>query len=142
MKERFIELMQEQKLMPINEHNWNYFEIDHQDTPCNDLRKIKQYITNHTQNKNGLYAYKDQYDNLLYVGKGKPIKERLYSHYIETYKQVSGDRSGKWHRFFNKHHGTIKLYWIELEDEGVRKFVEHVLTDEYNPEFLIFEKND
>ncbi|MCD8509737.1 MAG: hypothetical protein LRY73_07590 [Bacillus sp. (in: Bacteria)] len=141
MKGRFVELIKEQGLMPINEHKWNCFEIEHERTPCVNLQKVKQYITSHTENKNGLYAYKDQHNNLLYIGKGKPIKERIYSHFIETYKQVSGDRSGKWHRFFHKHHGRLKVYWIELEDESVRKFVEHVLTEEYQPVFLDHEKN-
>lgn len=139
MKERFIELIKEINIMPIDNHNWNCFEIEHKVTPCSDLRKIKQYITSQTQSKNGLYAYEDQFGNLLYIGKGKPIKERLYSHYIETYKQVSGDRSGRWHKFFNKHQGILKVYWIELEDESVRKFVENVLTEIYKPEFLNFE---
>jgi len=132
--------MNELGIMPIEEPIWNCFVLEHKVTVCNDLKKVRQYINNHIPNTNGLYAYKDRFGKLLYLGKGSPIKNRVYSHYIETYKQVSGDKSGKWHRFFNKHHGNLTIYWIELEDESIRKFVEHILTEEYKPEFLTFEK--
>lgn len=35
---------------------------------------------------------------------------------------------------------TLTIYWIGLEDESLRKFVEHVITEEYKPEFITFEK--
>jgi excinuclease UvrABC nuclease subunit len=140
MKDKFFNFLLEEKIMPIEKPFWNCFEIEHRITPCDDLATIRNFLREQTQSKNGLYAYKDHEGNLLYIGKGKPIKDRLYSHFIESYKQVPGDRSGKWHRFFYMHSGNLKVYWIELEDESIRKFVEHVLTDEYNPKFL-FLKN-
>lgn len=125
--------------MTIEEPIWKCFDIEHSITSYSDLKEVRTYINNQIQNANGLYVYKDLSDNVLYIGKGKPIKNRIYSHLIEVNKQVSGDRTGKWHRFFNKHHGKLKVYWIELEDESVRKFVEHVLTEVYRPKFLTFE---
>jgi hypothetical protein len=115
LKKQFINLMKEVGVMPIEEPTWNCFVLEHKVTPCNDLKKVRQYVNNHIQNTNGLYAYKDMFGNILYIGKGKPIKDRVYSHYIETYKQVSGDRSGKWHRFFNKYHDNLTIYWFYLK---------------------------
>lgn len=140
MKKYFVDLIKELKVMPIEEPSWQCFDIEHKISPCSDLRPVRHYINNMVENKNGLYAYKDIHGNLLYIGKGKPLKDRIYSHYIESYKQVTGDRSGKWHRFFNKHHGNLKVFWIELEDESIRQFVENILTEQYQPEFLTFEK--
>lgn len=139
LKEEFIKLIKQHNILDIEEPHWNRFEIE-QTTVCRDLKKVRAYILKHTGKKNGLYAYKNVNGDLLYIGKGKPISDRLYSHFIENYKQVSGDRTGKWHRFFNTHHGILHIYWIELEDESIRKFVEHILTDELQPEFIAFEK--
>lgn len=140
MKEQFINLLKEAGTLPIGGPAWNSFDIVHSQTECQDLKHVREYITSYTKKSNGIYVYKNELDHVLYIGKGKPIKDRLYSHFIETYKQVSGDRSGKWHRFFNHHHGNMRVYWIELEDEGIRKFVEHLLTEEYKPNFITFKR--
>jgi hypothetical protein len=81
-------------LVPVQEPTWNMFEVNHQ-KPATTEEKIgvKEYISNQTGNKNGLYVYKDENDRILYLGKGKPLKGRLYCHYCESFEQVKGDRT-------------------------------------------------
>jgi excinuclease UvrABC nuclease subunit len=101
---------------------------------------VKEYIKSFTKSKNGIYIYKDSGDNILYIGKAKPLTDRIYHHFKETFVQQSGDRSGKWFRFFNYYQGILTVYWKEIEDEAVRVFIESILTDKYQPKFLAFEK--
>ncbi|MDR7315336.1 hypothetical protein [Brevibacillus nitrificans] len=123
-------------LLPVKVPTWNMFEVDHQQ-PANmeDRTRIKDYFKNQTGNKNGLYVYKDQNEQILYIGKGKPLKVRLYSHYCESFELVKGDPKGRWFDFFSNHCGKLRVYWIELEDENNRRFVEATLSGVLNPKF-------
>lgn len=123
-------------LLPVKMPTWNMFEVDHQQPATSVERKcMKDYIYNQTGNKNGLYVYKDQNEQILYIGKGKPLKVRLYSHYCESFEVVKGDPKGRWFNFFSNHQGKLKVYWIELEDENNRRFVEATLSGFLTPKF-------
>ncbi|MDF2545822.1 MAG: hypothetical protein K0R93_720 [Anaerosolibacter sp.] len=140
MKQKFIDLLIENKIIPVQEPYWNSFEIYHNTPGCSkEVDDIRDYIRSQTKNVNGIYVY-ERDNKFIYIGKGKPISYRLFSHFRESYEQVSGDRTGKWHRFFKQYHGKLKVYWFELEDESVRLFVEETLQRKYQPEFLSFEK--
>jgi hypothetical protein len=73
------------------------------------------------------YLY-ERKGEVLYIGKGKPIFNRVKSHYIESYREVGGDtKDKKWHRFFSKYNGPITVYISEIEREVDRRIVEMIL---------------
>jgi excinuclease UvrABC nuclease subunit len=88
---------------------------------------------------NGLYVYVNSNKEVIYIGKGKPIKNRILSHYDECFKSVRGDTSNqRWHRFFCSNQGELTVCWIKLEDEDNRKIIEQNLTFVLKPKFLEF----
>jgi uncharacterized protein YktA (UPF0223 family) len=106
MKGKFLEFLEANHLYPIEE-NWNQFSIIH-NKPINEIErnKIKGYIDSAVGKKNGLYAYTDVNGNVLYIGKTKPLHNRLLSHYREFYETVPSDtKDHRWHRFFMEHQG-------------------------------------
>jgi len=118
---------------------WNQFVFLHESPMDRDdelanfsrLRDIVSRI-------NGLYAYRLNND-WIYVGKGKPLFERLKIHYQSCYRPVSGDTSSKrWHRFFSEHCGELTVYWKEVEPETDRQVFEIVLTHVLSPKFNQF----
>lgn len=73
---------------------------------------------------------------ILYVGKAKPLINRLYSHYKESFQEVPGDTKDKrWYRFFNLYQEEFEVYWCELEDEHCRQIVEKMLDVVLKPTF-------
>ncbi|WEG11099.1 hypothetical protein PU629_13055 [Pullulanibacillus sp. KACC 23026] len=57
-------------------------------------------------------VYKNAKKEILYIGKGKPLKKRLYSHYLETFQPVPGDtKDQRWHQFFIKNQGELDVFW-------------------------------
>lgn len=86
----------------------------------------------------GLYAYMQGTD-ILYIGKGKPIFNRLKSHYREAYREVSGDtKTKRWHRFFEAHTGELTVLWIPVKEETTRKILELALQVHFKPAFEDF----
>lgn len=97
----------ENEILPIDsgDGKWKHFKIKHV-IPQNEAEKnnVKACIQNYVANHNGLYVYKNAEKEILYIGKGKPLKNRLYSHYLESFQPVPGDtKDQRWHRFFLKH---------------------------------------
>lgn len=136
MKGKFLEFLKANHLYPIEE-NWNQFSIIHS-KPNNDMErnKIKAYIDSAVGKKNGLYAYTDVHGIVLYIGKAKQLRNRLHSHYRESYETVPGDtKDHRWHRFFLEHQGELNVYWIEIEDEESRRIIEQMVDYIVNPSF-------
>jgi len=137
--EQLKKLLEENKVYPII-GNWNKHKIKHfKERP--DKSKINAFVTemnNTLNNKNGLYAY---YKNkkLLYVGKGKPLRGRIVSHFKEAYLE-GRHRDELWPTFFREHAGLLELYWIELENESVRISCESLITSIKEPYFFEFKK--
>ncbi|MEH6954454.1 hypothetical protein [Neobacillus drentensis] len=97
---------------------------------------MKAYIQNYVTNHNGLYVYKNAEKEILYIGKGKPLKNRLYSHYLESFQPVPGDtKDQRWHKFFLKLQGDLDVYWLELETEKDRQIIEKMLDYVLKPLF-------
>jgi excinuclease UvrABC nuclease subunit len=141
MRQKMLEFLSEHGILDIKEPSWNYFKITHAPPENESVRRnVRKTIKNITGLKNGIYVYKDFNDIVLYIGKAKPLKNRLYDHYMESFRQSSGDRTGRWFRFFQMYQGEINVYWKEVEDETIRIFVESVLTEIHKPVFLDFEK--
>ena len=102
------------------------------DTFC---RKLGERIS-------GVYLY-ERKGEVLYIGKGKPIFNRIKSHYIESYREVGGDtQDKKWHRFFSKYNGPVTAYISEIEREADRKIVEMVLQESHETVFSKFKSNE
>jgi hypothetical protein len=126
----------ENGILPI-ERNWNHFRINHV-KPVDEVAKnqVRGYIENNVANHNGLYIYKNNKGEILCIGKGKPLKNRLYSHFLESFQPVKGDtKDQRWHPFFLKHQGELDVYWIELETEKDRQIIEKMLEYVLNPLF-------
>jgi len=69
------------------------------------------------------YLY-ERHGEVLYIGKGNPIFDRVKSHYIESYREVNGDTKDKrWHRFFSKYNGPMTAYVSEIERETDRRML-------------------
>ncbi len=138
----YEELLNDNQILPLK--GWNTFSFKHQ-KPANQTEKNKQIeVLKHNLgldrggNPDGLYAYKRE-DELLYVGKGKPIFNRLKSHYRESYEPVPGDtKDQRWHRFFSAYAGDLTIYWISIEDETTRKILELALHAHSQPVFENF----
>jgi hypothetical protein len=132
----YEKFLTENEILPI-EGNWNHFRINHAkpvDDP--DKNEVKAYIENHVANRNGLYIYKNNKGEVLYIGKGKPLKNRLYSHYLESFQLVKGDTKNQlWHKFLFKHQGELDVFWIELETEKDRQIIEKMLDYLLKPLF-------
>jgi len=86
----------------------------------------------------GVYLY-ERKGEVLYIGKGNPIFNRVKSHYIVSYREVSGDTKDKrWHRFFSKYNGPITVYMFEIEREADRRIVEMILQETHETVFSKF----
>lgn len=125
-------------LLPFN--MWHRFQISHQaSSDTREENTVQQWIYREVSDANGLYVYSTLAGQVVYVGKGKPLKNRLWSHYLESFQVVKGDtKNNRWHRFFSSHQGELIVHWIELEDEDNRKMIEQMLTMQLNPAFLTF----
>lgn len=135
MQDLYIDFLQKINFYPVKS-TWNSFSIEH-NIPAdgNEKYRVEQYIKSQTGGSNGLYIYECE-NCWLYIGKGKPIKGRLVSHYRESFQEVPGDtKSKKWHRFFVKHRGMLKIYWKELNGEDNRRIVELILDSILQPAF-------
>ncbi|WCN36479.1 GIY-YIG nuclease family protein [Aneurinibacillus uraniidurans] len=139
MLNEFEQFLIDNKFLPLNkgEKRWCSFKIEHKEPKNNnELVSTKNYIRNEVSNKNGLYIYKNSMGQILYVGKAKPLINRLYSHYKESFQEVLGDTKDKrWHRFFYLYQGELEVYWCELEDEHCRQIVEKMLDVVLKPIF-------
>ena len=135
----YEQFLLENKILPIDCENgrWNHFKIDNV-SPQGEVTKttVKRYIENNVGDRNGLYIYKDDKGDVLYIGKGKPLKNRLFSHYLESFQPVKGDsKDQRWHKFFQKHQGTVDVFWLELETEKERQLIEKMLDYLLDPLF-------
>jgi len=135
-------LLNTSNVFPIN--NWNSFQFKHGGSQVKSDRigTLKDELQHNpsTKKPKGLYAYKKG-SELLYIGKGNPIFNRLKSHYRESLIQKKEPkRARRWYNFFSKHSGELTIYWIEVEDESTRRILETALHKQYNPTFNIFEK--
>jgi hypothetical protein len=135
MKDEIEKFLEDNDLLPIN--NWHSFEIIHKGIlpeGSKELDEIKDIVLR----KNGLYVYEKD-GIILYVGKGKPLFDRIKNHYISSYQEVAGDtKDKKYHRFFSTNQGKLRIYWKELEDEDTRQVIEKMLDYVLNPQFNLF----
>ena len=149
MKRKKISRIDYENLLKMHDvfpiENWNSFKFIHGgsevEKDLNDKLKDELHHNPSTKRPKGLYAYKNHDGGFLYIGKGKPLFNRLKSHYRESLIQKQEPKRAKrWYNFFSKYTGELTIYWIEVEDEGTRKILETALHARYNPSFNTFEK--
>lgn len=105
-----------------------------------ESEEIRRNVERLVDNADGLYVYAKEHGAVLYVGKAKPLKSRIWSHYLESFQPVKGDtRDNRWHRFFSSHQGPVTVYWAEIGDEDIRQITERMLTLELTPLFPRFQ---
>ena len=139
------------KILDYKKKPWNNFKIYHglSVSEKKDFwrREIKETIGKEI---NGIYLY-EKGGKVLYIGKGKPICNRVYKHFRESFEKVSGDtKYNRWHQFFsNKNNtGELTVYWIEINagneenSELDRQIIENIYTRKYNPAFEKFRPSD
>jgi len=128
-------------ILPINK--WNKFKIIHYIKIQNKEEKsiTKKLIQHNVEDRAGLYAYMKG-DKLLYVGKAKKLKDRIFSHYKEAfYIPKEKDKSRAWPDFFAKYAGNLTVYWIEVSVEEERKIgeqmIKYIKQSEFNKEYPV-----
>lgn len=142
MRTKIKAFLRDNKLLPVSKENWCFFEIVYKESLRRDKidtkKKIRKFIREKVGDLKGVYIYKKG-GKFLYVGKGKPLKNRLYSHYRESFEKVSGDtKDNKYHRFFKKHEGKLEVYWKDFHDEEVRMIIETMFNYILEPKFKDF----
>lgn len=141
LHQRYSQLLKDSGFLPLTSETWRRLELLHE-PPANENQHaaIRNAIESEVGNANGLYIYTCENGGILYVGNAKPLKGRIWSHYLESFQTVRGDtKDNRWHRFFSSHQGKVTVYWMELEDEPIRQIVEQTLALGLKPAFLNFE---
>jgi len=129
MKRAIKKFLQTNDFLPVDKNKWNYFKIEHKKKTIKGRKKIWRYIKSEVKNFGGVYIYY-AYRNKgkpTYIGIGKRLKDRLYSHYRISFEEFSNDRTGEWHKFWSRNKGIYTVYWKRLKMEKDRKMIEQLL---------------
>lgn len=111
---------------------WSSFEFN-QVKPSDETEKlfnINKIEANVSDNK-GVYVYINEHEEVLYVGKGSPIKKRLKSHYEKLSKSNTNNRIA----FFQGNMGIVNIHWLEIKEQEDREIVEHLLVYFLKPKY-------
>lgn len=128
-EEECVELLNRCSILPYT--NWKNFEINHgnENNKKFVFNKIKVQVG---RKKSGVYIY-EKNKKILYVGRGKDLRQRFKIHFLESFSKKSW--LGKRHRkFFSKYPGKLKIYYKESKGEK-NKILECVLTIKLQPDF-------
>lgn len=120
--------------------NWNSFPFDFGGTRTSnedvksvkDEIKSKMKISSERKTISGLYWILNEADETLYIGKGVNVADRLFSHYKAS---IGMDKAKKWVKFFSSISESVRIRWLELDDENkyrgetLRIIFERLLTD-------------
>jgi hypothetical protein len=78
--------LQESGLVPLSMSVWRRFEILYQPASGKETATILGSSSTKKWEKNGIYVYTREDGTVLYVGKAKPLRKRLWSHYLESFQ--------------------------------------------------------
>ena len=140
MKKEITKALEAINYFPLNKKNkWMPLVINHQKPKKGESSKTYKHIRDNVKKYDGIYIFKDRSNRTLYIGKGKPIANRLIDHYKKSFTAPSKDsKYKKWNRFFSAYKGKLTVYWKEIEDEKDRIVIEQMLTYILNPKFIDF----
>lgn len=128
MKEKIHELLRKENYA-FDKENWKSIEnvpfLLNDDTAML-LNKIKLNMGM----AKGIYIFCDSNQNILYIGKGAPIYNRIRRHFAKL-KNTSLAR----HEFFQEVRTPITIYWVEIEQPEKREIVEHMLAYTLEPAY-------
>ncbi|MED3882820.1 GIY-YIG nuclease family protein [Priestia megaterium] len=132
MRNDAIALLKKKGYYPLKSSLWKYFKFT-QVKPRNrqDFINNIELLKQQTGVRKGIYIYINNSNEVLYIGKGNPIKDRLISHYKKLSKTVLNN--DKRTMFFQQNEGNVKIYWLEIENQEERELVEHLLAFVLNP---------
>jgi hypothetical protein len=97
----YKKLLDDYGLWPVG--RWQHLDLIHTATKSEvSSATLEMLEAKVTKSANGIYVYRRNQE-WLYVGKGKPLVNRMKSHYREAYEKVPGDtKTHRWHRFFSQ----------------------------------------
>ncbi|SOC06479.1 GIY-YIG catalytic domain-containing protein [Ureibacillus xyleni] len=133
MRKEIEELLKKEGYYPLTTSLWNSFNFE-QTRPnnCQEFENNINIIESHLQNQKGVYVYENASKEIVYIGKGKPIKKRIKSHYNKLLKEKDADNRDT---FFINNQGTMKIYWKEIEEDDEREVIEHLLSYLVKPKY-------
>lgn len=97
-------------------------------------KKTLQEILNSLPNNPGVYRFFDNNHNILYIGKAKNLKKRVYSYFSHI-----NDLSGKIKVLVKK---ISSIEYIIVESEYEALLLENTLIKEYQPRYNVMLKDD
>ncbi|MFL0361670.1 GIY-YIG nuclease family protein [Pseudobacillus sp. 179-B 2D1 NHS] len=133
MKKDVEDLLKKKGYYPLTSPLWNSFRLAQVVPNSNQEKQTNiKLIESNLSDKKGIYVYGDAAQEILYVGKGRPIKSRIKSHYNKLLKIGSDSRRDV---FFQDNQGTFTVFWLEIEEKEERELVEHLLSFLLNPKY-------
>lgn len=116
-------------------NTWEKIELDFS---CSDIDKNRKIIKSFFNDKIGFYAIFDM-NECLYIGIGRPIWKRIYSHY----KAANGfEKQQRWSDFFQSYRKSLSVYYQEFKvsattrlDDKIRMLLESILEAKFEPAF-------
>lgn len=142
MENSFRELLEQQKLLPYKNSNWDELTINH----SKDSNRIVERSNIRTQFKNvenGVYIYTNKMNSeVLYVGEGN-LKDRLKRHYEKSYKKEI--KKNLRYEFFSSDEQKIEMlvFYTELVNVYERRAIEAMLITVLKPKYnLLLNENN
>ncbi|UOY93149.1 GIY-YIG nuclease family protein [Ectobacillus sp. JY-23] len=133
MKRDIEELLKKKAYYPLTTPLWNSFQFIQVKPKSNQERQNNlEIIELNVKDKKGIYVYRNEADEVLYVGKGSPLKSRIQSHYNKLSKVNSVSRRDT---FFQNDQGVMTIFWLEIEEKEERELTEHLLSYLLNPKY-------
>lgn len=132
IKKDIEDLLKKKRYYPLTTPLWHSFRFK-QIKPNNDQeRRVNlQIVKSNVQNRKGIYIYVNTEGEVLYIGKGSPLKSRIESHYNKLVK-VNPDKRDI---YFQNNQGIMEIFWLEIEEEEEREIVEHLLSYLLKPKY-------
>ncbi|MFD2679264.1 GIY-YIG nuclease family protein [Bacillus seohaeanensis] len=132
------DFLESKQYIPLTSPLWNYFYFS-QKKPQSSEEESKQLdkIKSQLKKERGIYALeliKENKSELLYIGKGNPIRDRILSHYKKLSKNPKKDKDNRI-KFFQENQGEVKIYYLELNEKGEQEIIEHLLSYILQPKY-------
>lgn len=125
------------KYLPLSSNRvWKHMILNHGARNEKEVRNLIESNFDGETKKSGIYVYK-RGDITLYVGQSKHLPVRFMQHYIGTFEQTGGDRTGRHYEFHKKYFRNKKIvvFWTEIEKKEL-DVMEEILTYLLDPLYV------